>query len=389
MGEYGIGKTTSAENLLSIIYGVPKNVLVTSTIRGNPELTQEKITGRPHFGELNKGIEKVIWSLFVTLEPKIIDELNRIPPSKQNIFLDGIDRGNWQYLNEMIHTGDVPVFFTVNYKDSGNNPTVEAVLDRIEIAVESRHPGVNPMRVIRGRYGNNKWVDITKNDAIEDQMYSAMLNGKPYAEKKKAVRNLQDKFKKEVETKTGLRLLSTQELEEITHEMNSIPLSNDADLFLDVLISEFYKCMKFGQKRSNEECVTSCHYQHLLCGKKKNSDSVRNQAAELKYSKSLAWLFGESEVKTKHIVSVLPYLLWHKTNFVESYVKDFRKDDREDPLELYVAKKTVNELANRASNLKNEQYKAIQMIRDDKMKQVKQLAKDVDHPVLYDYVNLT
>ena len=76
--------------------------------------------------------------------------------------------------------------------------------------------------------------------------------------------------------------------------------------------------MMFGQKRSNEECIPNCHYQNLLCGKKRNCDSVRNQFSEIKYARSLAWLFGDSEVKTKHIVTMLPYLLWHKMSFVES-----------------------------------------------------------------------
>nr|MCK4930018.1 AAA family ATPase [Nanoarchaeota archaeon] len=374
MGEYGGGKTTSSEHLLSIVYGIPQRVLVSSTIKGNPELTLEKLTGRPNLGELNKGNEKVIWSLFVTLEPKIIDEFNRIPEAKQNLLLEGIDRGNWQYLNEMIPTGDFSLFATVNYKDSGNVTLVAAVVDRFEIAVESRHPGVNNSRLIRHKQYIAK--GITSDKQIENEMYNVLLQDKPYAEKKRDIQVLQDKFKKELESRTGLELLSTQELEKANNEIREMPLSREADLFLDMLVSELYSCRMFGQKRSNEECVSNCHYQNLLCGKKEDCDSVRNQFAELKYSKSLAWLFGESEVSTKHIVTVLPYLLWHKVTFVDSYEKKFEKDTRKDPLQLHITKKAVNEMVNRFSKLKNEQYKMAQLIKNHKPDEAKKLAEE-------------
>jgi len=387
MGEYGGGKTTSSEHLLSIIYGIPQRVLVSSTIKGNPELTLEKIIGRLNFGQLNQGVEEVIWSLFVILEPKIIDEFNRIPEAKQNLLLEGMDRGNWQYLNEMITTGDVPLFATINYKDSGNVRLVEAVIDRFELAVESRYPGVNNARLIRHNYTSKN--GITSHPLIEKEMYKVMLSQKPYGETRKEMHVLQDTFKKELESRTGLELLSAQELEEINDEIKSIPLSKEADLFLDLVASELYSCMMFGQKRSNEECIPNCHYQNLLCGKKRNCDSVRNQFSEIKYARSLAWLFGDSEVKTKHIVTMLPYLLWHKMSFVESYANKFVKDTRNDPLQLHITKAAVNELVNRFSKLKNDQYRMAKLVKANKIDEAMNLAKEVDHPVFYEYMNIT
>lgn len=387
MGEYGGGKTTSSEHLLSIIYGIPQRVLVSSTIKGNSELTLEKLTGRLNFGYLNQGVEKVIWSLFVTLEPKIIDEFNRIPEAKQNLLLEGIDRGNWQYLNEMIPTGDFSLFATINYKDSGNTRLVEAALDRFELAVESRHPGVNNSRLIRYKQGRNAMV--TSEPVIEEEMYKVMLSDDHYSEKKKKIRVLQDKFKKVLRSRTGMELLSGEELEEVNNEIRRMPLSKEADLFLDLVVAELYSCVMFGQKRGNEECLRNCHYQNLLCGKKKNCDSVRNQFAELKYAKSLAWLFGDSEVSSKHIVLVLPYVLWHKLSFAESYANKFVNDIRKDPLQLYITKKAVDELVNRFSKLKDEQYKMIQLLRSNKFDEAKKLAQEVDHPVFHEYLNLT
>jgi hypothetical protein len=387
MGEYGGGKTTSSEHLLSMAYGIPRRVLVSSTLKGNPEITQEKLTGRLDLGELNQGNEKVKWSFFVTLEPKIIDEFNRIPESKQNLLLEGMDRGNWQYLNDMIPNGDIPIFATINYKDAGNTRLVEAVVDRFEVAVESKHPRVNNMRLIR-QYSSKKSSNekILEDSDTEKKMYAVMLSDKAYDEKRAGLVALQDAFRKIVEKRTGLELVSAQELEDVANEIKRVPISKEADLFLDLIVSELYSCAMFGQKRSNEACITSCHYQNLLCGKKTNCDSVRTTFAELKYSKSLAWLLGDKEVETKHIATVLPYLLWHKMKFIPNYTDGFKEDKREDPLQLYATKKAVHDLLQRFSKMKDAQEKMYELMRAENFTEAKALADKVDHPVLHDYI---
>ncbi|MBN2052849.1 AAA family ATPase [Candidatus Woesearchaeota archaeon] len=387
MGEYGGGKTTSSEHLLSMIYGIPKRVLISSTLKGNPEITQEKLTGRLNLGELNQGVEKVVWSFFVTLEPKIIDEFNRIPESKQNLLLEGMDRGNWQYLNEMIPNGDIPIFATINYKDSGNTKLVEAAVDRFELAVESKHPGVNNMRLIRQSFSKKSASDkVLEDHETEKKMYSAMLSSKPYHEKRNDIIPLQEAFKKIIEKRAGIELLSSDELALILEEIKRTPVGREADLFLDMLVSEMYSCMKFGQKRSNEECVANCHYQNLLCGKKTNCDSVRTAFAEVKYAKSLAWLLGDKEAGIQHLTAVLPYILWHKMRFLPSYASQFKEDSREDALPLYVTKKAVHDLTQRFSKQKDAQQRMFDLMKAEKFAEAKKLASEVDHPVFRDYL---
>jgi MoxR-like ATPase len=389
MGEYGGGKTTSSEYLLSMVYGIPRRVMVSSTLKGQPELTHEKVAGRLNLGELNQGNEKVIWSYFVTLEPKIIDEFNRIPESKQNLLLEGADRGNWQYLNDMVSNGDFSMFATINYKDSGNVRIVEAAVDRFEIAVESRFPTVNNIRLIRNRTGGKSSIGgVLENSSIEKKMYDVMLQDKPYPEKRKELRALQEDFKKVVESRTKLELISEAELSSILKEMNKIPFSKDANLFLDLVTAELYSCMMFGQKRSNEGCIENCHYQTLLCGKKTNCDSVRSTFAEKKYAQSLAWLFGDSEVNTSHLSTVMPYVLWHKMKFTDAHVKDYKKDVRDDPLQLYVTKKAVHDMFQRFSKLKDAQSQMYDLMVQDKIAEAKKLASDVDHPVFYEYLKI-
>ena len=88
MGEPGLGKTTSAEFICSMIYRFPLGILWAGVVSGHPEQTEEKIIGRPHLGRLNRGEEVVIWSYFSQLPIKIVDEINRLPETKQSIILD-------------------------------------------------------------------------------------------------------------------------------------------------------------------------------------------------------------------------------------------------------------------------------------------------------------
>ena len=89
MGEPGLGKTTSAEYICAMIYRFPLGLIWAGVVPGHPEQTEEKIIGRPDLGRLNQGEEVVVWSYFAQLPVKIVDEINRLPETKQSIILDG------------------------------------------------------------------------------------------------------------------------------------------------------------------------------------------------------------------------------------------------------------------------------------------------------------
>ncbi|HVO83939.1 MAG TPA: hypothetical protein VMU60_05895, partial [Syntrophobacteria bacterium] len=77
IGEPGLGKTTAAEYVGALFYRLPAGTLWASEVSGHPEQTEEKIIGRPDLGKLNQGQEEVVWSNFVQLPVKIVDEINR------------------------------------------------------------------------------------------------------------------------------------------------------------------------------------------------------------------------------------------------------------------------------------------------------------------------
>ncbi len=143
IGEPGLGKTTSAEFICSLIYQFPLGVIWASEVSGHPEQMEEKIIGRPDLGKLNQGEEDVVWSNFTQIPTKIVDEINRLPETKQSMILDGVDRGNWEYLNEMLINEEYCLFATANYQDGGTNTMIAPLVDRFDVMIESKHPGAN------------------------------------------------------------------------------------------------------------------------------------------------------------------------------------------------------------------------------------------------------
>jgi len=86
----------------SLVYQFPLGVIWASEVSGHPEQTEEKIIGRPDLGKLNQG--KRMWSgpIFTQIPVKIVTRSTAFLKRSQSMILDGVDRGNWEYLNEMI-----------------------------------------------------------------------------------------------------------------------------------------------------------------------------------------------------------------------------------------------------------------------------------------------
>src|SRR5918992_2221827 len=148
IGEPGLGKTTAAEYVCALVYGFPLSVIWSSVVSGHPEQTEEKIVGRPNLGKLSQGEEVVVWSYFARLPVKIVDEINRLPETKQSLILDGVERGKWEYLNQGLINDEFCLFATANYQDQGTNTLVPPLLDRFDVVVESKHPGANLASII-------------------------------------------------------------------------------------------------------------------------------------------------------------------------------------------------------------------------------------------------
>ena len=383
-GEYGLGKTTSSENIISMLYGFPKEVVLASSLKGNPEQTEEKMIARPNLGDLNKGIETVIWSDFVLVGPKIIDELNRMPASKQNILLEGTDRGIWKYLNDFLQNDALAIYSTSNYKDSGNTEVIPPLLDRFDVAVESKHPGINNLRYRRVA----SKADALYDPEIAEKMFSVMASEKDYATMNKKIRNLRLDYNARLKSRINLDLLDVEEQSAAKDEIMNIKVNKEGHMFYDLFTTEMTSCQVYGQKRSNEECKTGCHFSSYMCNKVSNCLSVRSDSSIKNYGAALAWLLGKKEVTDEHLAAVLPYTIWHKTQFKKEYLDEFETQERKDPLQLHVAKQSVDAMKMRFAELKPLQEDMINAMRKGDVGKAKGIASKSDHPVFREYIYL-
>ncbi len=344
-GEYGGGKTTSAEYVLSIFRGIPLDVVKMGQIRGHPELTEEKIKGRPDLAKMNAGIgEEVIWEFFPLLPGHIIDEINRIPESKQSMILEGVGRGIWQYLREIIFKENTPLFSTNNYADKGNVELVPPMKDRFDVAVESKYPGVLNALDIALDYTNPD-DDLLTQKSISGKVIDILLAGKKRVEEELPA--MMEEYKGHISKTLGVQTLSADDLTRISGEIRSKDVDDNAKMFLKMLITELNWSPDYGQKRTGE--MPGEHDAMYLFSRITNAGSRRMDKSIVHYARSLAWLAGSPKVTLEHVTTVAPYAMWHRLVWEDSEwlrgLKQARK--RDDPLELFASKKAVEEVRER------------------------------------------
>lgn len=391
-GEYGGGKTTSAEYLHSLFHNLPIGIARRVVIRGSPQLTQEKIVGRPDYGKMYQGQEEVVWQHFVLVPQKIVDEFNRIPEANQAMLLDGMDRGEWGYLNEHISTGSQPFFATCNYEDRGNNTLIPPILDRFDIATESKFPGVANAIAISYDYHNEK--DAVLQDPETSKAILNLLNsGKSYKEIRAGLEKTSAGFRKKLKEK-DLETLTEEELNEADKEIGKIKLDNDAVTYLSFLISELNQHPKYGQKRSNDPI--SGEEGPYLFNVVEGSGSRREDKSIVRYAQALAWLQGKEQADLEHVLTVAPYTLWHRLRLAEDSISKLRGDERTDPLVLYATKTLFGEGTNELPGVKKrfleskENYQVVMnFIKQDKVAEAEKAARmyvanGKGHPIFLD-----
>jgi MoxR-like ATPase len=344
IGEPGLGKTTSAEFVCSLIYQFPLGVVWGSEVSGHPEQTEEKIVGRPDLGKLNRGEEDVVWTNFSQIPAKIVDEINRLPETKQSMILDGVDRGNWEYLNEMIINEEYCLFATANYQDGGTNTIIAPLVDRFDVMVESRYPGAN-LSFLIGK--SNRKDHILRHPKYEKELHRILNAKTPYEKKIPLVEEVCNSFGDYVHETLGVKPLQKRDREQIRLEMDDTDLDQDASAFTRMLLAELSFCDRYGQKRSLENCEEGCHYTGYLCHEIKNCASNRLPISVKQYAQALAWLLEDSEVDIEHVKSVVPYALAHRTQWKDEILSQRERSKRDDPFPIFLAKEAVKTVSQR------------------------------------------
>ncbi|MEJ2641445.1 MAG: hypothetical protein P8010_17905 [Desulfosarcinaceae bacterium] len=383
IGEPGLGKTTFVEYLGTLLHQIPLGIIWQGEVCGHPEQTEEKIIGRPDLGKLNLGEEVVIWSYFAQLPIKIVDEINRLPETKQSMILNGVDRGNWEYLNKAIINREYCLFATANYEDRGTNTIIAPLMDRFDVLVESRHPGAN----LSGLLGTNGDREkLLRNEGLEIEFQRVLSQPGAYENRAERLNTLADQFGNFLSKEANIPSLSCTERCMVQDASSGIPFDVDFNAFLRLVIAELSYCHQYGQKRSGEHCREGCHFNSYLCGRINNCISNRFPNSIRNLSRALAWLLGDQTVGLQHLETVLPYALAHRIQWKESSVAESEKEAREDPLEIHMAKKAVREMLRRYREQAHRIHQALaSACRINKGEGGTPIAGD--HPLFYEILN--
>ena len=337
VGEPGLGKTTTAEYVGALLYRLPLGMIWEAEVSGHPEQTEEKIVGRPNLGALNRGEEDVVWSAFARLPVKVVDEINRLPETKQSLILNGVDRGNWSYLNQLQINDEFCLFATANYQDRGTNTIVVPLLDRFDVMVESKHPGPNLSWLIGT-------TDSPGNLLRDLEREQAMQKGLLEANDWQAMEAECATYGNGVTERLGVPTLGHADRVAIRKEMDALTFDADASAFARTFLSELSFCCKYGQKRTHEICGDGCHYTGYLCYEVATCSSNRLPISLRRYAQALAWLLGDEQVDLSHVRTVLPYVCAHRIQWRDEETSNER---REDALPIFRAREAVRRVFRR------------------------------------------
>lgn len=296
-GGHGGGKTTLAKFLGQMLYGLSKDQIEDCILRGHPQLTEEKILGSLDIAQLTSAkplnaADKVdvIWNAFIDSPWKIIDEINRLSPYAQNILLSLLAESSVKYHNESKRLDTFSLYATMNPQDVGSYDMSLPFLDRFALAIPITMPDYDSLSTI------GKRDKEAKGNIVSDYLQGFDL------------RKIQDNVKE-------------------------IGYSEEAELFINVIISSYRLCDRIS-KESNEglsvekDLCAGCHFdaENKVCSKIIHPLSVRVKEDLFRYGKGLAWYLGDDQVSVEHIKAIAPFMIWHRSSLSKKFQRKLKED---------------------------------------------------------------
>lgn len=341
-GGHGGGKTTLSKYLGQIFYQFSSDKVEECILRGHPQLTEEKILGNLDISQLTgrreltggKNID-VNWNDFVKSPWKIIDEINRLTPYAQNILLSLLAEGTVKYHNSSLVLQPFTLFATMNPKDEANVNLSLPFLDRFALALPITMPDYESLLTI-GKSGKS-----FKSDSLSNYLPNFNLS-----EYQQAVRN--------------------------------VPILDEAEHYINLIISEFRLCERVVKEATDTETVDGtlckgCHFEDAkdkVCNKVVNPLSVRVKEDLYRYSKALAWFLGSKSVNVRHVEALAPYFIWHRSNISRKYKKllqekKFTSNNLSININLESCKDIIGLISNDFTYLKDVQVKYNKLKKGD------------------------
>lgn len=286
-GGHGGGKTTLAKVLGRMMTGTYLSEVEEATVRGHPQLTEEKMIATLKPGRLLKdGVEEVVWRRFVTSFWKIVDEVNRLTPYTQNILLSLLAEGRVKFYDAVYECDHFVLYATMNPQDPGTFEVGLPFLDRFGIAVPITMPSVTEIPfILAGQdeklYGYDPYYQVPQ-------------------------------------------ILSIEELLSIWRLVDSVPVDEEAKLFVGNIMSEFSACERVSKEnvtllRPDTGLCDGCHFnvERSVCNKVSTPLSVRAAKDILRYSRALSWLLGLDKVTVDVVYAIAPFVVWHRVRYPE------------------------------------------------------------------------
>jgi len=345
-GDPGSGKTSLATLVSALFGGVPPNVASHLMVKGNPGITSEDITGRPHYGRLSAGEEHVVWHLRHCLPFLSVDELLRIPTKKQSYLLQGVEEGLWEVMDYTIDTGARPGYFTINPKDSGSFELTLALQERLSVATE--HVPLTWKSLADKQEGNSRRAglqDRTTSRALLDIANESTLG---FQEKKGRVDALREQYRTAtLEPLLGERPLDEAALAGIAADITAVPLSATARDFALWLECCMNVSERFGVKRIEDEepLDDTTADMNFAVGWTRTPLMNRAQSDMETYAKGLAWWNGASEAGVEHLQAAAIATLNHRLVFTERFASLHREEQRSTDLQTHLTEVLVEATA--------------------------------------------
>ena len=287
-GGMGANKTTLVNLLGSSFLALDLDEVENLMVTGHPEQTEEKIIGflDPRQWSREGSETSVLWTPWARSRWKLINEINRFPSGKQNLFLEILQKRKIGYAGQIIEPGDTCYFATMNPEFSATYPMDEALLDRISVCVPAQQPD--------------------------------FLAGLALAEREKSVRELAK----------SLPRFTPQEFDALPDLVAAVRLSSRVELAILCLLRDFTLCERapgydktqLSGARPSLGLCPGCHYYNnpeSLCWQVDEglSDRVRQDLRD--FCRALAFLLNR-DADVDVLRAVAPYVIWHRLTPVRS-----------------------------------------------------------------------
>lgn len=261
-------------------------------VTGHPEQTEEKIVGfldpRQWTGQ-KEGPVQVLWTDWAGSRWKLINEINRFPSGKQNLFLEILQKRRISYAGQVCQPGETCYFATMNPEFSATYPLDQALLDRISACVPAYQPD--------------------------------FLAGLLLSEREREVRDLAGMLPRFTES----------EFSSLPQLVAGKPLSSQVELAVLCLIRDFTLCERApsydktqlsGSKPSLGLC-SGCHYHNnpeAICWQTDEGLSDRVRQDLRIFCRAFAFLL-DRQADLEILRAIAPYVIWHRINPMTSVLE--------------------------------------------------------------------